>query len=612
MDNHVNMVRNPADQRWYALFGVLALAAIVRIWGIQHDLPYSFYGDEQHFVKRALSFGSGDLNPHWFHKPAFYMYLLFGEYGVYYCVGWLLGSWNSVDEFAVSFIRDPSAFYLIGRLTTLGFGVATIWGVYCIGERHFSKSVGLYAALLLALTYGHVEASRVVKADVPAACLGVWAMYFLLNYMQQPRWVNLALASVFAGLGVATKYYTVLMLVPIICVVLLVREDIHQGVANTWKRRLGVLLAGVSLFWGSYFIGSPYSVLDARGRDRTVEHFRQASNHLTELLGVAQPIRKPQVRVEENKFVEGALDYARRLLSQQGMGMMIGAISLMGCLYLLFKRSGSAYLITLYSLLFAFVSVLISPGYAGPRHQCPLYPFLTIGGAALIAAVVERIQVTSRLVYSFLFLLMLFPTWHVAARAMDLSKNDTRNIALHWIEQNIAAGTRIVVDENGPSLLWSAELIDERMTAAKEADRSGQFTAHYDKYLKYQRLASHDVAAYYVFEIRRPWWRKDIEIEDVVVLDSEYDRDMGNPLRPVGVRDYDYYLKNGYKYAVVHRPKASQFDNSETSRSERDAYDRFYADLFERGELIQEFQPNERDLHGPVVRIYRFTDGGSE
>lgn len=509
------VIENPANKRGYLLFGVLALAAIVRLWGIQHDLPNSYYGDEQHFVNRALSFGSGDLNPHWFHKPAFYMYLLYVEYGVYYCVGWLLGLWNSVDEFAVSYIRDPSAFYLIGRLTTLGFGIATIWGVYRIGERHFSKSVGLYAALLLALTYGHVEASRVVKADVPAACLGIWAMYFLLNYVQQPKWRNLALACVLAGLGAATKYYTILMLVPICSVILLVRENAYKDVANTWMRRLGVLLAGVSLFWGSYFIGSPYNFLDARGRAQTTRHFQLVWTPVMESLGVPQPRKKPQGPVQEKEYVEGVSIYTRRLLSQYGMGMVIGGISLIGCIYLLLQRSGPAYLLVLYSLLFAFVSVLSIPGYAQPRHQCPIYPFLAVAGAVLIAAVVERMRVRSKLVHSALFLLMLFPACHVAARAMDLSKNDTRNIALNWIEKNIAAGTKIIADENGPPLLWSTELIDKRMTAAKEADRSGQFTAHYDDYLKYHRLASHDVVSYYVDEIRRPWWRKDIKIKDV-------------------------------------------------------------------------------------------------
>ena len=69
------------------LLGLILIAFSVRFFGIFHDLPFTYYGDEKHFINRAVAFGSGDLNPHWFHKPALYMYLLFFEYGMYFLVG---------------------------------------------------------------------------------------------------------------------------------------------------------------------------------------------------------------------------------------------------------------------------------------------------------------------------------------------------------------------------------------------------------------------------------------------------------------------------------------------------------------------------------------------
>ena len=35
----------------------------------------------------------------------------------------------------------------------------------------------------------------------------------------------------------------------------------------------------------------------------------------------------------------------------------------------------------------------------------------------------------------------------------------------------------------------------------------------------------------------------------------DYDKDAGNPLKPVGVERYDYYLKNCFEYAIVHSHK---------------------------------------------------------
>ena len=60
--------------RW-ALAGILLLAAGIRLWGLFHDLPFSYFGDELHFMKRSMALGTGDLNPHWFHKPALFMYV---------------------------------------------------------------------------------------------------------------------------------------------------------------------------------------------------------------------------------------------------------------------------------------------------------------------------------------------------------------------------------------------------------------------------------------------------------------------------------------------------------------------------------------------------------
>ena len=80
---------------------VLIFASILRFWGIWHGSPFSYYPDEQHFVNRAISFGSGDLNPHWFHKPAFLMYILFFDYGIFFLIGKITGMFSNVESFAI-------------------------------------------------------------------------------------------------------------------------------------------------------------------------------------------------------------------------------------------------------------------------------------------------------------------------------------------------------------------------------------------------------------------------------------------------------------------------------------------------------------------------------
>lgn len=91
--------------------------------------------------------------------------------------------WDSTSGFAVSYIINPGPFYVIGRLTTVLFGVATVVVVYLTGEKHFSKNTGLIGALLLAFSFGHVTACQDVKADVPATFFSILAVFFLLSVL---------------------------------------------------------------------------------------------------------------------------------------------------------------------------------------------------------------------------------------------------------------------------------------------------------------------------------------------------------------------------------------------------------------------------------------------
>ena len=61
-----------------AFAAVLALAAALRIVGVQYGLPFALLNpDEQNIVPRAWAMThGGGLDPHWFDYPTLTMYLL--------------------------------------------------------------------------------------------------------------------------------------------------------------------------------------------------------------------------------------------------------------------------------------------------------------------------------------------------------------------------------------------------------------------------------------------------------------------------------------------------------------------------------------------------------
>lgn len=593
------------------LFGILSLALIVRLWGIWHGYPYSFYPDEAHFVKRALSFGSGDFNPHWFHKPAFLMYLLFFEYGILFVIGKVFALWQSVADFAVFYIINPGPFYLIGRMTIVIFSMGTVVMSYLLGVKIEGKKAGLISALILALSAGHIYATKDIKADIPCAFFTIVSAYFLVCFLKNRLNSDLWIAAAFAGIGTATKTYTIVMLPPIF-----LAPFVADGIQNFsfLLKKFKYAFFCIGLFFMFYFLCSPFNFIDPLGRESTfggiVSLYERVEMMVTgEKLdqsilekNMAQNIKNPEVSL--TVYVSGIKSYLSVL--KKGFGLVAILLSTAGLFYApMFKNKAYVLGVLFFPLLFAGISVFTSPGYSEIRHQVVIYPFLAIIAAAFVTKLMVKLPSVLQLI---VICLLFSPLYGIAMHNIKISLPETRNIAKKWIETNIPAGTKILMDENGPRLYQTERQLELEIQRAGQADPDGQFTAHYDRYLEYQLKAvrNYEFVSYQISEIRFPWWKQKEEKPGIHQLDSEFDKDMGNPLKPVGVYSYDYYIQNGYHYAVVHSELYRSFVRKDSNLSKRfPSFGKFYTKLFAKGLLIKEFKPEKLKSRGPVVRIYQ-------
>lgn len=594
----------------YKILIILLLAATIRVIGIWHGYPYSYYPDEAHFVKRALSFGTFDFNPHWFHKPAFYMYLLFFEYGMFFIFGKLMNIWNSVSEFATFYILNPGPFYLIGRLTTTAFGVGTVWLVYRSGERHFKKSVGLIGALLLALSSGHVMACRDVKADIPATFFAFASMYFLLSFLTEKKSRDLLYAAALAGLGTATKYYPIVMLLPIVGSIIGIAINHHDEFIKKVKYVISFSILAVSTFWMVHFVSAPYNFLDPLGCKATFKGISRLTKKLFVVLEINEvSASKNDFISQPLNFFEGLSDYFQVFLATNGTGFIIGVFALIGFFALLARnRTCSRVIFLSYPFIFFLTSVFVYPGYAQPRHQLPIYPFLAVAGGYFIVQLAGTTFLRKKVIYGTMLVLLCWPLIDNIQQSLYIAKIDTRNLAKDWIEDNIPADSKLLIDENGVKLLTSKSVILDKIAKTKNADPNGQFTAHFDRYLGYQLQAAEKEKTYSIDEIRFPWWRESWDGEQKQLLDSDYDRDMGNPLKEVGVNSYQYYVDNGYKYAIVHSDEYKAYFKPHSEKAQKyPSFAQFYYDLFKHGFLIKEFLPQDGNRPGPVVKIFKFS-----
>ncbi|MFI5371370.1 MAG: glycosyltransferase family 39 protein, partial [Candidatus Eisenbacteria bacterium] len=242
------------------LIAILALALAARLWGIRYGLPWLFYfHDEPQVVLRALRFGTGDLDPHFFIWPATpLLYLAFLSYVSLFAFGRVTGLWSGKSGFAAAYFRDPSIFYILPRLHSVAFGVWGVWLANGAVTAAYGTPVGIATALGLAVNALHAHYSHFahpVTAMTAFTLLGLWAA---VRLAQDGGRRELTLGAVAIGVGTSCQYHAALLVVPLGVAVLL-RAAREPGHASTWLvRGLVMGLAGVGLF----LLIAPYTLLD--------------------------------------------------------------------------------------------------------------------------------------------------------------------------------------------------------------------------------------------------------------------------------------------------------------------------------------------------------------
>ena len=210
------------ERRWggppAAFAAVLALAAALRLTGIQYGLPFPLLNpDERSIVPRAWAMvHGGGLDPHWFDYPTLVMYLLAP-----------LQAWQD----------DPS--YLAARLTMVVVALGGVAAAWWLGQRAYGPLAGFVAAAATAVETTHVAYSRMAVTDVPLT-LGVAGA---LALMVSGR---IELAGFAVGLAASAKYPGILLLAPLVA-----------AAWGRWRR----LATGLALAVVGFAVTSPFVVL---------------------------------------------------------------------------------------------------------------------------------------------------------------------------------------------------------------------------------------------------------------------------------------------------------------------------------------------------------------
>ena len=586
----------------FALAGILLLAAAIRLWGLFHDLPFSYFGDELHFMKRSMALGTGDLNPHWFHKPALFMYLWLFVYGLYFLAGMAVGRFESTAEFGAHFLTSQGPFLLLGRLVVLVCGVATVWVVYRIGRKVFeSERAGLAAALVTAVLAPMIASSQVMKTDVPGGLMIAVSILFYLRTREDLRWRTLILAALLAGVAMGSHYYGIV----------LVPTYVAMELWNGLRRRLPwrtVLLRGAlvpALFVVGFFITSPYNFLDPTWPRQSFAHVKSTFFPEPEQV-LFEADSKTAYKPGSSEALGGAtLDFFQTLTSQGGMSLPLTALALLGLGAALARRETRWYavLVSIPILVYFVAAITVAAYHVQPRHLNAIYPLLatlTWPGALLLA---RLLPLARRAAFAMgLIALACIPTAvEASTRNLELNRKDSRLVSYRWIVENLPKDERILLDDYGPLLQPDARAVARQQALLKTIPK-GPFTQNQGKRLQLlHRYPAEE--GMNIVELGHPWWLQR-EKSDAELRSNAVDLDMGNPLFTRQPKRVDEYRADGIRFVITNSEARNKYFGNRAKWGEGfPSFIRFYHDL-KRERLVRTFDPADWGGKGPVIWIY--------
>lgn len=463
---------------------VLFFALIMRLYPIVSQLPHVYWHDEKNYIETALRFGSGTFMPYSLSHGGFFYIILFCVFGIYYVFGFLIGLFNSPLAFYLSYLKDPTVLFLIGRGVVIISGVLMIIFVYKSARLLCHEVVAAVASFFTAFSLLSIQLSSVAHADIMSVMILLLSFYIGLKGTLNDQNSRMRVASLLVGLATATKYYCIFGFSFIIAFEVY-RHIFLKGMTKkeAWNTVKNVMLDAVIAF-AAFVAGSPFVLMNPEMLYR-------------DTIAMA----KDQLGGHTYSF---PLLFHLRYHLRNGFGLPLALLIIPGTLFGLIKRK-KAYIFT--SLFPLTYYLLLSQSIGFCHHLLPILPFAAIIIAQFLYDIASRLKKKFRLLtYLAISLLVILPTLKDSlALMLIMPKQDTRTIAKEWIESNIPPDSSIAmegcVNEDiilGPTILQNEKSIQRSIVNIKL--KGGNARPYYfllDNYAALNNATRYDIYKYF-------------------------------------------------------------------------------------------------------------------
>lgn len=556
-----------------ALLLILLFAAALRVWGLGWGLPHEYQSEEYKIVKYALRMGSGDLNPHFFEYPSLYLYFMLFIYGIYFGIGKIFGWFSAPQDFALHFVKDPTAFYLLGRISEMVCGVMIVFMVYKIGKKLFSENAGLFAAAIVAGLPHFVYLSHIIKGYMGMTLLLLVSFWFCIRILEEGAKKSYLFAGILMGLAVSTRYHAApfgIVIPTAHFLRLFSKGELNFG--NLWDRNKW-LLGALVLIPAFFVAGTPYALI--------------APHELWRDFGGNVAIYSSLTGEERSIFKNMAVLFDRFLtLGDVPAPRIMGIVCLIGFFASFLRWQAKHFLIL--APLAAYLCIV--GGYHNPAggyliQIFPLFILLSVHGILEIGGKRPRMILAGAMA-----LAVSWNAWEGAAMAYSFTASDTRTTALEWIEKNIPQGSSFLIDMKvtAPPLRMSYEQLEKFHRRAIEL-------GHYKKDILALELKAHPGkgTGYQIYTVKRDFGRIGSlpnQVEEVQKLQDliEVSGDIA-AIKKAGVQ-YVVVTEDTEKMAVLNKIHGLAD---------------FYRNLPAQSVMLEKFDPQFRIRHSGTIYIYK-------
>ena len=423
------------------------------------------------WAQRLWGFERGhvDLNPHsalWPHLSAYYFFIV---QILQYLAGMATGAFHGLADFRAAAYLDPQLLRSSAMLGEIVVGLAAIVAAERLASRLAGPALGLAVAFVLALEPLHVRYSLVPGPDLLVTLFVTLGLLAALDVLERGRPRDSLLAGLFTGLGIATKYSPVLLLVPL-------------AFAHAWSkaRSRGVRYAtSFAVALVTFAVCSPFSLLDLA-------------------------LRQGGLAAELSAFARGpfgaatgpaAFTYMLRVIPGD-LGWPMTVLVVVAAVAALAGRARPRLILLAYLLPLALVLGVATSAF--DRYLLPVVPVLLVLAACGLADGLARPSLHRWVMVAGVAGLAGLGVCSIRY-VRDAIRPDSRAVARDWITQHMAPGSLIALEPVGPDLPDR----DEQMKLASLPGLSPSLRAQLDSARTYSiatmPMSVHDPEAVFAF-----------------------------------------------------------------------------------------------------------------